>query len=307
MTVREKLLLTQKLSGMTQEALARRLGVTFAALNRWMNGKAVPRKTAEARIDDLYREYSGERRIPDTALVAKKAAITGCKKLHKNPLKEILSYPDLHDAFILALTYHSNRIEGSTLSEGETAAVLFENASLPDKSFTEQVEAKNHQAALEYLFGYIAEKKPLNEQLVLRLHGILMNSVRNDAGNYRQHGVRILGSYVPTANYLKVPIFVKDLMRNVSGKPGDVVSAMAHVHAEFEKIHPFSDGNGRVGRLLMHVMAMRSNLPPVVIRQEKKRFYLSYLNRAQVKGDSAPLEDFICDAILDSYKLLDRK
>jgi len=65
MTVKEKLLIIQRVSGLTQEKLARRLGVTFAALNRWVNGRAVPRKAAEARVDELYRELTGVKEIPE--------------------------------------------------------------------------------------------------------------------------------------------------------------------------------------------------------------------------------------------------
>lgn len=306
MTIKEKLLLMQKLSGMTQDKLARRLGVTFAALNRWINGKAIPRKEAEKKIDELYKEYSGEKEIPNTVIAAKKAIIAGQKKFHKNPLREILNYPDIHDAFVLALTYHSNRLEGSTLSEGETAAILFQNVSLPDKSLVEQLEVKNHQTVLEYLFDYLFKNKPLNERLVLKLHAILMNSIRSDAGSYRRHAVRILGTYVPTANYLKVPVLIKNLMRDVNRETKDIVNLITRVHSRFEKIHPFSDGNGRVGRLFMHVMSIKAGLPPIVIRQEKKRFYLSYLNKAQTKGDFGPLENFILDSILESYKILER-
>ncbi len=307
MTVKERLLIIQKVSGLTQEKLARRLGVTFAALNRWVNGRAVPRKASEARIDELYRELTGVKEIPATVLAAKKAAVAIRRKLHRNPLREIAGYPDIRDAFILALTYHSNRIEGSTLSEGETAAVLFGNAPLPDKSLAEQLEAKNHKTALEYLFDQIAAGRPLNETLILKLHGILMNSVRSDAGNYRRHAVRILGAYVPTANYLKIPALMKGLMRGMGRKTGDIINSLAATHAEFERIHPFSDGNGRVGRLLMHAMSLRAGLPPVVIREERKRSYLAFLNKAQTKGDASPLEDLICDALLESYDILERK
>ncbi len=307
MVVREKLLLIQRLSGLTQEALARRLGVTFAALNRWMNGKAVPRQAAEIRIDELYREYTGEKEIPETALAAKKAALLSRKKLHRNPLQEIAAYPDIHDAFVLSLTYHSNRIEGSALSEGETAAILFRNASLPNKSLIEQLEAKNHQTALEYLFAHLTAKKPIGEKFVLKLHGILMNSVRSDAGSYRRHAVRILGAYVPTANYLKIPALMKELVRRLGRKTKDVIGLLAFTHAAFEQIHPFADGNGRVGRLLMQAMALRAGLPPVVIREEWRKAYLARLNKAQTKGDTGPLEDFICDALIESYDILERK
>ena len=307
MTTREKLQLILKLSGLTQAKLAGRLDVTFAALNRWVNKKAIPRKKAQRKIDELYKEYSGEKIIPKTLLEAKKRIVLQKKKKHDNVLSKIIKNPDIRDQFYLSLTYHSNRIEGSSLSENETSAILFENAALPNKSLVEQLEAKNHQTALEYLFRYLSFKKPLNEELILKLHSILMNAIRSDAGAYRNHGVRIVGTFVPTANYLKVPTLMRELMRNINRRNSDIFLHIADIHSRFEKIHPFADGNGRVGRLLMSAMALRANLAPVVVLQEKKRLYSLYLNKAQAKNDLSPLENFICDAILEGYRILERK
>lgn len=307
MTVQEKLQLIIKLSGLTQAELATRLGVTFAALNRWINGKAIPRPQAQKKIDELCREYSGEKVIPSTVLEAKKSIVFQKQKKHKNVLREIIDNPDIRDQLYLSLTYNTNRIEGSTLSENETAAVLFENAALPNKSLVEQLEVKNHQAALQYLFGYLALKKPLNEELIVKLHSILMNAIREDAGRYRNHGVRITGTFVPTANYLKVPVLMKVLVKDMNQKARDVITHIADVHSQFEKIHPFADGNGCIGRLLMHAMALHANLAPVVVLQEKKRFYAAYLNKAQMKDDITLLDDFICDAILEGYKIMERE
>ena len=307
MTTREKLKLLQNLSGLTQAELAGRLGVTFAALNRWMNEKAVPRKGAAARIDELYKEYSGEKQISETVLGAKKKFVLRKRDSHKNALKEILANPDIKDEFWVALTYHSNRIEGNTLSENETAAILLHNAILPDKSLVEQLEAKNHQAALEYLFSWVLAKKPLNQELILKLHGILMNAVQSDAGAYRRHAVRILGSYVPTANYQKVPNLMKKLTSDLARDQKDTIARVASVHSRLEQIHPFSAGNGRVGRLLMQAMLLKKNLPPAIIRQEKRRLYYVYLSKAQTKMDQSSLEDFICDAILEGFKILERE
>jgi len=306
MNPKDKLILIQKFSGLTQEELARRLGVTFAALNRWINGKAAPRKKAVDKINALYLEYSGEKSIPESTLAAKNNLVFSKQKKHKHIISEILENPDIYDEFILSLTYNSNRIEGSSLSENDTAAILFENASLPDKNLVEQLEAKNHQAALEYLFQYIKTAGPINEELILKLHGILMNAVRPDAGIYRKHAVRIRGSYIPTANYLKVPHIMKELIKKIQKNRADALSAIASVHSRFEQTHPFSDGNGRTGRLLMHAMALKINLPPPVIKQEKKREYINYLNKSQTAGDLSLLEDFISDAILESYKIVER-
>lgn len=307
MKIQEKLKLILKFSGLSQQELAGHLGVTFAALNRWINGRAVPRPRAQEKIDELYKEYSGEKQIPETILGAKKAAVYQKQKTHTHVLKEIMDNPDIRDQFYLSLTYNSNRIEGSTLSENETAAILFQDAALPDKTLVEQLEAKNHQTTLEYLFSYLLEKKPLDEELILKLHSILMNAIRPDAGKYRGHRVRIMGTYIPTANYLKVPELIKELAKDINKKNNNIFKHIADIHSRFEKIHPFADGNGRIGRLLMHAMSLRENLTPVVILQEKRRLYTTHLNKAQMKDDLSLLEDFVCDAILEGYRILERK
>lgn len=307
MTTPQKLETIQRLSGLTQTELAQKLGVSFVAFNRWITGKAAPRKKAQERIDVLYREYTGLKEIPEEALAAKKAIVIEKARRMKHVLGTILENPDIRDQFVLVLTYTSNSIEGSTLTQAETAAVLFQNAALPDKTLIEQLEAKNHQAALLYLFDHLSTKKPVDEELILKLHGMLMNSIRTDAGSYRHHGVRIVGADLPTANYLKVPQLMEELAKDLGSYRKDSIEHVATIHAHFEQIHPFSDGNGRIGRLLMHAMLLKENLTPAVIRPERKRFYYSYLNVAQKKGDTSLLQDFVCDGIMEGWDIVERK
>ena len=304
MTTVEKLQLIKRLSGLTQEQLAAKLGVSFVSFNRWITGKAQPRKKAEENIDQLLQEYSGEKEVALDVLTTKKKALVTMSRKQQSVLKQIIARPDLWDQFMLELTYHSNRIEGSTLSEDETAAILFEDAILPDKTLIEQLEVKNHQAALTYLFDYLTKKKPINERFVLNLHAKLMNGIRNDAGSYRRHAVRIVGANVPTANYLKVPQLMVGLLKDIRTGRKDIISHVSKVHARFEQIHPFSDGNGRTGRLLMQAMLLKKNFAPAVINQDDKRAYLRYLNQAQTKKKFSALEDFICDAVLSGFDLL---
>ena len=221
-------------------------------------------------------------------------------------LNEILTNPDTRDEFILKLTYHSNSIEGGTLTEPDTAAILFDNVALPNKSLVEQLEAKNHQTALNYLFNHIAKKEKINEDLVLKLHGILMSGIKSDAGFYRNHSVRIAGVNLPTANYLRVPELTRSVIAESGRVSRDIISLSADIHSRLEQIHPFSDGNGRVGRLLINAMLLNANLAPAVIHQEQRRLYYTYLYKAQTKGDQSQLEDFFCDAVLDGFKILER-
>lgn len=306
-TIKQKLERIKKTLGVTQTKLAERFGVSFPAFNSWWTGKSSPRPKARAAIEGLYLEITGQKIIPAAVLDEKKNVLRKWSKSHKNIVAEILNNPDVRDQFILKLTYNSNRIEGSTLSEPDTAAVLFDNVALSNKSLTEQLEAKNHQAALQYLFEYVAKGGKINEMLVLKLHGMLMNGVRSDAGVYRNHGVRVTGVNLPPANYASVPRLIIAVVAKANRKTNDAIAAVAETHSRFERIHPFGDGNGRVGRLLMDAMLLKANLPPAIIRQEEKQLYHTYLYKAQTNGDHSQLESFLCDAVADGFLILERK
>ncbi len=307
MTPRQKLEIIQKMLGMTQTKLAERFGVSFVAFNSWWTGKSNPRPKAQAAIDELYLEVTGQKVILADQLTAKKNVLDQKSGEHKSVIKEILANPDIRDQFILKLTYHSNSIEGSTLTEPDTAAILFDNAALPDKSLTEQLEAKNHQTALNYLFDNIEKGEKIDENLILKLHSILMNGIRPDAGTYRNHAVRITGVNLPTANHMSVRKLILEVLDRVVKNSKDIVGLSATIHAKFEQIHPFSDGNGRIGRLLMNAMLLQANIAPAIIRQEQKRLYYAYLYKAQTKEDLSQLEDFLCEAIMDGFSILERK
>ncbi len=306
MNPQKKLQIIKQATGLTQTKLAWRLGVSFVTFNSWWTGKSVPRAKKQTVVDELFLEVTGQKIIPSEQLVAKKQVLYKKSKKHKSVISFILNNPDVRDTFLLKLTYNSNRIEGSTLTEPDTASILFDNVSLPNKSLTEQLEAKNHQTALNYLFEHIYKSGKLNETLIIKLHSILMNGIRADAGVYRNHSVRILGVNLPVANYMKIPELIPKVVKKISKKTKDIFALTTSVHAEFEQIHPFSDGNGRIGRILMCGMLLKANMPPAIIKQENKRLYYTYLYKAQTKKDQSQLEDFLCDAVMDGFKILER-
>lgn len=301
MDVSEKLRIILSLTGFTQEKLARELGVSFPTLNSWVRKRSEPHPKKGEVVDATFRRLTGSQEIPVGPLEAKKAILRGMRDKGPDVLNLLRTRPDILDQFCLSLTYNTNRIEGSTLTEPETAAILFDNVALPHKSLVEHMEVKNHQAAFLHLMGLLQKNTKIDRDLILKLHSILMNGIQSDAGCYRRHGVRIVGSHVPTANYLKIDVLMNEVIDEIAQPQEDVVSHVARIHSRFEQVHPFSDGNGRIGRLLIQAMLLKTGYPPAVIPQKRKRQYLAALNRSQIKSEFLDLEEFLCDSILSVF------
>jgi len=310
MTASQKLLKIQKFSSKTQEELARDLDVSFPTLNSWINGKSQPRTNAIEKINSLYLEYLGDISISTDMLEAKVDTLEKLKKQYPEPFLLIMSRKDIYEDFLLSLTYHTNSIEGSTFSEPDVKAVLFDDVTIPNKSVREHLEAKNHQGALGFVMRWIRDdRKDIDEDLIKHIHQILMNGIMHSAGEYRDHSVRIAGVNVPTSNFLSINNHMREFVvtfNQLQKKSLNQVEHIAQTHARFEQIHPFSDGNGRVGRLLMLILAFKYKIAPVLIMKEKKQAYYTYLEESQVKDNNIPLTSFIFDALFEGYKLLMR-
>jgi Fic family protein len=306
MNLIEKLKLILELKQITQTQLAQALGVSHPTINSWLNGKSLPHQEKIRRIDQLLLSLgiSLKNLATKSLASAKEELVFSKQKILKSPLSQINQRPDLYKHLLLSLTYNTNSIEGSTLSENETAAVLFDGAIIKNKDLIEHLEAKNHQAAFEFLLEQMNQKAEIGENLILELHKKLMNGIRPDAGFYRQHGVRILGANVPTANYLKIPELMKELIKNISNPQNDYLMQVTQIHSDFEKIHPFSDGNGRIGRLLMAAMLLQKNFPPAIILKTQKMIYYSSLQQAQIHNNFQALKELIIDSILKTYSIL---
>jgi len=303
MGINQKLAFLQKILGLTQTQLAQKLDVSFPTFNSWIRGRSLPHESKQRKILQLYREVTGQKEDFEDALHAKKAFLGHQKKLCSDPLKKIQKRQDILDDLFLSFTYNTNSIEGSTLTLGETSAVLFEGITFRNKDLREHLEAKNHQVAMKFLFQTIRQQN-FSEDYISEIHRILMQGILEDAGLYRRHGVRIVGANVPTANYLKVPDLMQKLMKEIALKEKDVIAHVSRIHALFEKIHPFSDGNGRVGRLIMAGMLLKAHFPPAVIEKKEKQRYYKALQKAQLKEDYEALEDLVCESVLNGYKIL---
>lgn len=303
----QKLKAIQKYSEKTQTELAELLHVSFPTLNSWINGKSTPRQKALESIETLYLSYVGQLDLDNSVLREKEKQLKTLQKKHKNPFKTIMSRKDLYDEFVLKLTYNTNSIEGSTFNEPEVRAVLFDDVTISNKSVREHQEAKNHQGALGLAMRWLRDEDGIiTEELIKNLHAILMNGILHNAGEYRTHSVRIAGANIPTSNPMKIEVNMKDFIKKLNKKTSDPILHIAVIHSEFEKIHPFSDGNGRIGRLIMVLQAFRGGLAPVLVEREKKIAYYNNLQESQLKEKHLPLISFIYDSVFTGYRLIEK-
>jgi Fic family protein/DNA-binding XRE family transcriptional regulator len=288
----------------SQEQLAAKLSVSFPTLNSWINEKSTPRAKALNSIKDLYFETIGSDSVSESDLrTAKDKALT-----LKMTAAQIVEDNELLNKLTLHLTYHTNTIEGSTMTLSDVEDVLFNQKVLSNRTAVEQVEARNHQATLHWLLDKVnfeGEKLTIDTDLILEIHLRLMNGILSDAGQFRKHAVRIMGANVALANWASVPSKLEKLM-NTDFTVNESISSLALMHAQFEQIHPFNDGNGRTGRLLMLVCALMNGLtPPVVVRERKKAYY-KYLEAAQTREQYEPLELFIAESIIFADELFNK-
>lgn len=297
MDYRTKLQQMAAASGLSQQSLAEKLGTSFVTLNNWLNGKSTPtRKKLLERIDVLFAEYVGVDDVDE--------AVLGSLKLRAEKqrltVKKLIKNKDLLNRMTLNLTYNTNTIEGSTMTEFDVAAVLFDNRILKNRTQIEQREAINHRVALDFLLDELAVDGDLqfSAELIQRVHLLLMSGILSNAGQWRNHGVRIQGSHVPLANFIKIPALISKLCNDLNSESKDPIAVLARTHAVFEKIHPFSDGNGRTGRLLMFIKSLQFGIVPPVIPKERKTAYYRYLELAQTHNRFDNLEQFIAETVV---------
>lgn len=306
MEIKDILRLLQTISGKTQVELASILGVSHPSFNNWYTGKSQPREKHKKEIKKLLDSYNIDISFVEntkSGVDIKKEFILQIAQKYKNVINLIHSRSDIIDELSLYLTYNSNAIEGSTLTMEDTANVIFHKKTFSNKTLDEQLEAQNHDKAFRYLISHLHNDGDISESFAIELHKILMSGIRDDAGTYRDHAVRIAGSYVPTANYLKIPILMSSLFKRELDR--DIIKYVSYFHADFEKIHPFSDGNGRVGRLLIIGLLLKNNIMlPIILKKKRPEYYKS-LQKAQLEEDYGLIEEFIIDAIIYGYKILE--
>ncbi|ADY54470.1 filamentation induced by cAMP protein Fic [Syntrophobotulus glycolicus DSM 8271] len=181
----------------------------------------------------------------------------------------------LRDEFMIEFTYNSNAIEGNTLTLQETALVL-EGITIDQKPLKDHLEVVGHRDAFVYVQQLVGNKVPLEERIIKEIHSLVLMDRPEDKGVYRRIPVRIMGAaHEPSQPYM-IPKKMEQLIEDCNKKRGTMhpLERIAWFHLIFEGIHPFIDGNGRTGRLIMNFDMMQNGYPPVNIKfTDRKRYY----------------------------------
>jgi Fic family protein len=204
----------------------------------------------------------------------------------------------LWDEFIIENTYNSNAIEGNSLTLRETALILQEGITIAEKPMKDHLEAIGHRDAFEYVLSIVEPGEELTERVIKDIHSLVLMNDANNKGIYRRLPVAIVGAvHAPPQPYLVQPqmeeliSYYKDM---ISEK--HIIEAVAEFHLRFEGIHPFIDGNGRTGRLILNLELIKAGLLPVDIKFTDRRKYYDCFDSYYGDGRSAePLARLIAD------------
>lgn len=208
----------------------------------------------------------------------------------------------LAEEFVVEYTYNSNAIEGNTLTLRETDMVL-RGLTIDKKPLKDHLEVIAHKEAFDYVSELVKEKTPISENVIKNIHYIVLADKKEDRGVYRRIPVRIMGaSNVPVQPYLIIPK-MESLLENYNENNSHLITKLAKFHIEFESIHPFIDGNGRTGRLLVNLELMKQGFPPIDIKFTDRIAYYNSFDSYHNKNDLSAMEKLFANYVNERLEM----
>ncbi|MBQ6313127.1 MAG: Fic family protein [Lachnospiraceae bacterium] len=220
----------------------------------------------------------------------KKQELDGRRPLTEGELER------LNEEFTVEYTYNSNAIEGNTLTLRETDLVL-RGLTIDQKPLKDHMEAVGHKEAFDYVRELVKENVHLTESVIKQIHCLVLADKKNDRGVYRRVPVRIMGAHhEPVQPYLIEPR-MEQLLIDYTASEEHIVTKLARFHIDFESIHPFIDGNGRTGRLLVNLELMKAGYPPIDIKFTDRAAYYNAFEEYHIKHDISSMESLFAGYI----------
>ena len=204
----------------------------------------------------------------------------------------------LRDEFLVEYTYNSNAIEGNTLTLQETAMVL-EGITIDQKPLKDHLEAIGHRDAFRYVEELVKDKTELSEYTIKSIHSLVLMYRPEDKGVFRRIPVRIMGAFhEPPQPYMVEPMINDLLIKNGERKDSmHLIEVIALFHLDFEGIHPFIDGNGRTGRLLMNLELMQNGYPAIDVKFTDRRRYYDAFDAYYRNQNANPMIQLIAEYV----------
>ena len=209
----------------------------------------------------------------------------------------------IKEVFLVEHTYDSNAIEGNTLTLQETALVL-QGVTIDKKPLKDHLEAVGYKEAFQYVEELAKQDKDLSEFDIKSIHNLVLADRPEDRGTFRRVNVRIAGALTtPVQPYLIEPK-IEELLNNynVWSKNMHIVERVANFHLQFESIHPFIDGNGRTGRLIMNLQLIKEGLPAINIKFADRRKYYDAFDEYSRTGSSEAMTKLVGEAVVSRLR-----
>lgn len=195
------------------------------------------------------------------------------------------------DDLMVRMAHHSTAIEGNTLTQGETKSVLIDGYVPRAIDLRELNEVLNYKAFTKEMVRFLKEEREVNGEFIKEIHAVLCReAIESVPGKFKTQPNMVIGAdFTPSPPY-RVPVDIEqwrqDLEYQLSNATDDKakVEAICRQHFRFEHIHPFPDGNGRVGRALMVYTALQNKMAPIVIPVQEKKKYINFLNTEDLNG-----------------------
>ena len=197
--------------------------------------------------------------------------------------------------------YNSNAIEGNTLTLRETDIILQFGITVKGKSLKEHNEVKGQEYALDFLNEVLKKEEPLSIRLIREFHALILNDDKDNRGRFKQENNTILGAKFQTTPFYQVEEKLQELIDNFNESDKNLIEKVAKFHNDFEMVHPFNDGNGRTGRLLMNLELMKNGYPITIIKNEDRDDYYQALEIASIDKNYIPLTKFIKRSVENTF------
>lgn len=204
----------------------------------------------------------------------------------------------LAQEFMIEFTYNSNAIEGNTLTLQETALAL-EGMTIDQKPLKDHLEAVGHRDAFLYVQEIAKKEVELSETVIKNIHALVLMNRPEDKGVYRRIPVRIMGAYTEPVQPFMIEPKMTELFLINKARQGQMttVERIARFHLEFEGIHPFIDGNGRTGRLILNLELIRNGFPPINVKFTDRKRYYDAFDAYYRDGDARAMIDLIAEYV----------